>query len=48
MAGHKGHRKTVSNDATGNGRYIFVKESDPGREIIITTLPFDIPTAEPE
>jgi hypothetical protein len=48
MAGHKGHRKTVSNDATGNGRYIFVKESDHGREIIITTLLFDIPTAEPE
>jgi hypothetical protein len=43
MAGHKGHRKTVSNDATGNGRYIFIKESDPGREIIISTLLFDIP-----
>jgi hypothetical protein len=44
MTGHKGHRKTVSNDATGNGRYVFVKETDPGREIIITTLLFDIPS----
>lgn len=44
MTGHKGHRKTVPNEATGNSRYIFVKESDPGREIIITTLLFDIPS----
>lgn len=43
MSGHKGHRKTVSNDPTGSGRYIFVKESDPGREIVVTTLLFDIP-----
>ena len=41
--GHKGHRKTLASDATGNGRYVFVKESDPGRDIIITTLLFDIP-----
>lgn len=44
MSGHKGHQKTVSNDPSGNGRYIFVKESDPGREIVITTLLFDIPS----
>ena len=44
MSGHEGHRKIVSNDPTGNGRYIFVKESDPGREIVITTLLFDIPS----
>jgi len=44
MTGHKGHRKTVSNDATGNGRYVFVKESDPGRDITITTLLFDMPS----
>jgi len=43
MANHKGHRKTASIDATGNGRYVFVKESDPGREIVVTTLLFDIP-----
>jgi len=44
MTGHKGHRKTVSNDATGNCRYVFVKETDPGREIIISTLLFDVPS----
>ena len=44
MTAHKAHRKSVSNDATGIGRYVFVKESDPGREIIITTLLFDIPS----
>lgn len=44
MSGHKGHRKTVSHDASGNGRYVFVKEADPGRDIVITTQLFDIPT----
>lgn len=44
MVAHKGHRKTTANDTSGNGRYIFVKESDPGRDIVITTLLFDIPT----
>jgi hypothetical protein len=44
MTGHKGHRKSLSHDATGNGRYVFVKDSDPGRDIIITTLLFDIPS----
>ncbi|HWD40372.1 MAG TPA: hypothetical protein VG944_16100, partial [Fimbriimonas sp.] len=32
MAAHSGHRKSLSHDALGNGRYVFVKESDPGRE----------------
>jgi hypothetical protein len=44
MAGHDGHRKTLTSDATGNGRYVFVKASDPGREIIVTSLLFDIPS----
>ena len=44
MIGHKGHRKTVSHDAMGNGRYVFVKEPDPGRDIIISTLLFDMPS----
>jgi len=44
MSGHKGHRKAVSSDSAGNGRYVFVKESDPGRDIIITTQLFDIPS----
>ncbi len=40
------HRRTVSHDPIGDSRYIFVKESDPGREIIITTQMYDIPTPE--
>lgn len=38
------HRKTLSHDETGDSRYVFVKESDPGREIIITVQLFDFPT----
>ena len=26
------------------GRYVFVKEPDPGRDIIISTLLFDMPS----
>lgn len=37
------HRKTVKHVPEGNSRYIFVKESDPAREIVITTLLFDLP-----
>lgn len=38
------YQKTVAYDPDGDSRYIFVKESDPGREIVITTQLFDIPT----
>ena len=44
MQAHKSFRKTVSHNPTGDSRYIFVKESDPGREIVVTTQLFDIPT----
>jgi hypothetical protein len=44
MAAHKCHRKSVSVDADKGSRYIFVKDSDPGRDIIITTLLFDVPS----
>ena len=37
------YRRTISYDPNGDARYIFVKESDPGREIIITTQLYDIP-----
>jgi hypothetical protein len=37
------HKKTVSYDPNGDVRYIFLKESDPGREIFITTQLYDIP-----
>lgn len=38
------HRRTVTHDPDSDSRYIFVKESDPGREIVITTQLYDIPT----
>ena len=37
------YRKTVSHDANGDSRYVFVKESDPGREIQVHAMLFDIP-----
>ncbi|MCK4824230.1 hypothetical protein KA005_51235, partial [bacterium] len=42
------HRRTESHNPNGDSRYIFVKASDPGREIIITTQMYDIPTPEKE
>ena len=38
------HRKTVFHQPDGESRYILVKESEPGKEIIVTTQLFDIPT----
>lgn len=43
MESRKECKKTVSYDPNGDARYIFVKESDPGREIIITTQLYDMP-----
>lgn len=37
------HRKTVTHDLNGDSRYVFVKASDPGREIQVQTMLFDIP-----
>ena len=37
------HRKTLTHDHNGDPRYVFVKPSDPGREIQITTMLFDVP-----
>jgi len=45
MESHEGHKKTVSFNSDGDARYIFVKKSDPGREIIITTQLYDIPAS---
>jgi len=44
MGARPEHRRTVSHNPDGDSRYIFVKESDPGREIIITTQLYDVPT----
>ncbi len=38
------HKRTVMHDVTGDSRYIFVKESDPGKDIVLTTQLYDIPT----
>ena len=38
-------KKYVGPDARGDASYIFVKPSDPGREITITTQLFDVPRA---
>lgn len=43
MEARSEHRRTESHDPNGDSKYIFVKESDPGREIIITTQMYDIP-----
>ena len=45
MASRPEHRKTISYEEAGDGRYIFVKDSEPGREIQIHTMLFDIPKA---
>jgi hypothetical protein len=37
------HRRTVAHDSNGDSRYIFVKETDPGKEITITTQLYDVP-----
>jgi hypothetical protein len=39
------HRKTLAHDPTGDFHYIFVKTTEPGREIHICTMLFDVPTA---
>ncbi len=43
MAGRPEHRKTVRHDPEGDSRYIYVKRSDPGKEIVITTQLYDVP-----
>ena len=37
------HRKTISHSVQNDSQYVFVKESEPGREIIITTQLYDVP-----
>ncbi len=40
------HRKTVFHKPDGDSRYLLVKESDPGREITVTTQLYDILSKE--
>ena len=37
------YRKTESHQPNGDSRYILVKASEPGKEIIVTTQLYDIP-----
>ena len=46
MESRQEYKSTVSYDPNGDARYVFVKESDPGREIIITTQLYDIPVSD--
>lgn len=46
MESRQEYNSTVSYDPNGDARYVFVKESDPGREIIITTQLYDIPVSD--
>ena len=47
MIGRAEHRKTLMHDHNGDCRYVFVKVSDPGREIQIATMLFDVPVEVP-
>jgi hypothetical protein len=38
------HRKTLIHKPSGESRYVFVKASEPGREINITTQLYDVPS----
>jgi hypothetical protein len=37
-------RKTIAHDPTGDSRYVLVKPAEPGREIQVCTMLFDVPT----
>lgn len=43
MTDRSEHRKTEQQSAHGTCRYVFVKDDEPGREITITTMLFNIP-----
>lgn len=40
------HRKTVVHNSDGDSRYILVKATEPGKEIIVTTQLYDVPERE--
>jgi hypothetical protein len=43
MAARPEHRQTRSHAPDGDAQYVLVKADDPGREIIVTTMLFDMP-----
>ena len=40
------YKKTVFHDADGDSRYVLIKPSEPGKEIIVTTPLYDVPKPE--
>jgi hypothetical protein len=46
MTSRPEYRKTLAHDPANDSRYIFVKPSDPGREIRICTMLFDVPSSQ--
>ena len=48
MMGRSECKKELGPDERGDRRYIFVKPSDPGREITITVQLFDVPRVASE
>lgn len=46
MSARSQHRKTEFHKSDGDSRYVFVKDSDPGKEITITTQLYDLPSKE--
>jgi hypothetical protein len=46
MEVRKEHRRTLSHKPDGDSKYIFVKPTDQGREITITTQVYDIPVPD--
>lgn len=46
MESRSQYRKTVFHQPDGDSRYVLIKDSDPGREISVTTQLYDIPSKE--
>ena len=43
---HRCYKRTLQSSGESNFRYIFHQPNDPNREIIVTVMVFDVPTAE--
>jgi len=42
---HKCYKRTIGSSGESNFRYVFHQPNDPNREIIVTVMAFDVPTA---
>lgn len=43
---HKCYKRSIGNSGESNFRYVFHQPTDPNREITVTVMAFDVPTAE--